>query len=96
MEHKHEGIIGNDDLIRCRLCGQVLSHITETISRVSSARRAKKILENIAVAGKYMAIGFNDGFIVYLKHKGIWVEEITARKIGERDFEVTKKVSSSE
>ena len=91
-EHKHEGIIGNDGLIKCRTCGQILPYIEDTISKVVSALRAKRILDEIAVAGNYQAIGFNGDFVIYSKCKDNLIEEITAEKLKEREF-IIKKVT---
>ena len=93
-EHKHEGLVGNDGTIRCRTCGQLLPFMTETLSRVSSSRRARRILDEIAVSGRYTASTFNGRFIVFSKLKGNLMEEITANKLGEREFEITKKIVS--
>ena len=94
MEHKHEPLIGLDGIIKCRTCGQILSSIVETIGRVSSGKRAKRILEEIAVTGKYRATNFKNNFVVYTRSKDGLTEEITAEKLGERDFIVIKKTIS--
>lgn len=66
----------------------------QEIGKVQSAVGAKRILEEIAVAGGYIAAGFSDGFVVYSKTKNDITEEINARKFGERDFRIMKKVVS--
>ena len=91
-EHKHEAYISLDNIIRCRTCGQVLPFIEETIGKVVSAKQAKRVLDEIAVTGKYRAIGFSGGFIIFGKNKDdSLVEEITAEKLKERNF-IIKKV----
>jgi len=92
-DHEHEPIISGD-IIRCRTCGHILPYAEETISKVSSAIRARRILDMIAVNGKYKATGFSGKFIVYSKNRDGITEEITAEKLSEREFRVFKKVIS--
>jgi len=93
-EHKHEPLVGTDSLIRCKACGQILDKVELTISHVSSAYRARKVLENIASAGKYTIIGFHEDFPVYSKNKNGIIEEITASKITIRDYRIIKRLIS--
>ena len=94
-EHKHESYISLDNIIRCRTCGQVLPFIEETIGKVVSAKQAKRVLDEIAVTGKYRAIGFSGGFIIFGKNKDdSLVEEITAEKLKERNF-IIKKITKT-
>ena len=65
-----------------------------TINIVQSKSKAKDILENIAVAGKYKASGFNNGFVIYSKEKGDTIEEVTAKKVSGRKFEVFRRTVS--
>ena len=90
-EHEHDPIVGLDRVIRCRTCGHVLPYMKETISKVQSSSRARRILEEIAVAGNYKAVNFSGLFVVYSKNKDGLTEEVTAKKLGDREFEVTKK-----
>ena len=72
-------------------------HKHETIiSKAQSAVSAKRILEEIAVAGSYIASGFSDGFIIFSKSKDSLVEEITVEKIKEREFVIKKTVKMVE
>ena len=66
----------------------------QEIGKVQSAVGAKRILEEIAVAGGYIAAGFSDGFVIYSIEKDETIEEITAKKFGERDFRIMKKIVS--
>ena len=91
-EHDHEAIIGLDKILRCRICGQVLSGTERVVSKVTSSSRAKRILDEIAVAGRYQAVGFSDGFVIYSKISDELTTEVTARKIGERVFEVIRRI----
>ena len=89
-EHKHEALIGSDNIIKCSTCGKVLDKIEQEIGKVVSAVGARRLLDEIAVAGGYMAIGFNEGFIVYSKNKDGVIEEVTASKRKEREFVIKK------
>ena len=93
-EHEHEPLVGNDNLIRCKTCGQILPSVEMTISHVSSAYRARKVLENIASAGKYTIVGFHEDFPIYSKNKNGITEEITASKITIRDYRIIKRLIS--
>jgi len=95
-KHEHEPIISLGNLIRCRTCGQILSSMKEVISKVQSSTRARRILEEIAVAGKYKAIEFRGSFVVYSRNKDGLIEEVTAKKIGDREFEVVKRTITVE
>ena len=64
--------------------------VTEIISKVTSASSAKRILDEIAVAGNYIASGISDGFVIYSRIADDFTEEITARKQGDRTFVITK------
>jgi len=93
-EHEYEGLVSNDNILRCRTCGQILGMIEQTISKVVSAYRARKVLEEIAVAGKYTIIGFNEDFPIYSIDKDGITEEITASKLGEREYRIIKRIMS--
>lgn len=67
----------------------------EVISKVTSASSAKRILDEIAVAGSYIASGFSDGFVVYSREKDELREEITASKQGDRSFVITRTTITS-
>ena len=95
MSHEHEPLVGLNGLIKCKTCGNILPSVEMTISHVSSAYRARKVLENIASAGKYTIIGFHEDFPVYSKNKNGIIEEITASKITIRDYRVIKKIISN-
>ena len=67
---------------------------TETIiARVQSAKSATRVLEQLAVAGFYTAKRFNGSHIVYARHIFGFVEEITVKELGQRQFEVVKTTS---
>ena len=96
MEHKHEPIIQLDGLIKCRTCGEILSSMEEEITRVSSARRVIKVLQEIAVAGKYRASSFAGEFVVYSRDRNGNREEVTGQKISERNYRIFKRTISVE
>ena len=87
---EHTPTLGLDGIIRCKRCGDLLPHMDEEIDKTQSAKRANRILEEIAVSGGYFASGFSNGFIVYCKNEEI----LTAEKLGERNFVVTKRTLS--
>jgi len=90
MEHKHDIIISLNHQITCRTCGQIVPYFEEIISRVQSAKKAKRIMDEIAVAGEYKAISIYQGFVHYVRELDGLTEEITARETGDRAFEVVK------
>ena len=95
MEHLHEPTITLDGRFKCRTCGQVLEQATEEI-RVSSKRTAKRILDELAVAGNYYASSYERGFIVFSRTKDGVTEEITGEHINERDYRIIKRFLSKE
>ena len=92
MKHEHEPILQLGGLIKCRTCGEFLNDMEEEIAIVSSYRRANRILEEIAVAGHYLAKGFEKGFVVFSREMNGNHEEITARKLSERNYCVIKRI----
>ena len=95
-EHKHEGIIGTDGLLRCRTCGQLLEQAEEEVTRVGSKVKAKRVLDEIAVAGNYFASSFEGGFVVYTRKKDGVTEEITGEQLTDRDFVIKKRFTTKE
>ena len=95
-ECEHDALIGLDCIIRCRLCGDVLPYSIETITKVQSSTRAKRILDEIAVAGNYRASSFNDSFIVYSRCRDSLIEEVSVEKVKDREFRVFKKIMKGE
>lgn len=98
----HEGVVGLDGLLKCRNCGAIMDKFVTVITKTQSIKRAKQIIEEIAVAGGYEANRFNGEFVVYAKQQGNTnmqdmpvVEEITATKIGDKEYEVTRTIVSS-
>ena len=51
------------------------------------------MLEEIAVAGGYIASRFSDDFVVYVKPDGNLTEEITAKKEGDKEYTIIKKTT---
>ncbi len=89
---EHEGVVGLDHIIRCRLCGITLDMYESQITKTQSAKRAKKIIDEIAVKGGFTAARFDDTFVVYEKHDQGIVEEITAIKEGDKEYKVIKRL----
>ena len=95
-EHQHEPLIQLGGLIRCKTCGKLLPSMEEEITKVSSARRVVKVLQEIAVAGKYRAVSFEKEFVVYSRDKNGSREEVTGEKLGERHYRVFKRTVSTQ
>jgi len=93
MEHEHDPLIGNDFIIRCRKCGQILSHAETEICKVTSASMARKTIEEMAFAGKY-TIQSTGEFVVYSRTINSIREEVTAEKIADRQYRVFKRLST--
>lgn len=96
MEHKHEPIVGLDSIIRCRTCGKILPSAEYEVCKVSSAIRARRVLDEIAIAGGYAATSYDRGFVVYSKTHGGVKEEVVGEKLADRNYRVFKRVSSVE
>ena len=91
MECKHEPLIGIDNLIRCRSCGQILPYAEQQLAKVSSARMANRVLDEIAIKGGFHAESFDGNFIVYSKDKNGIREEVTATKKSDRVYVIMQK-----
>lgn len=93
MKHEHDPILQLGGIIRCRKCGEILPEMTEEITTVTSRRRAEKILQEIAVAGKYRADRFEGGFVVYSRTTEDNEEEVQAQKKEGVGYRVIKHIS---
>ena len=91
---EHEPEIQLGGLIKCRICGNILPEATEEITKVSSARRARRILEELAMAGNYYVASRERGFPIYARDKNGVKEEITAEKLADREYKVYRKLIS--
>ncbi len=96
MEHKHDPLVGLDSVIKCRICGQVLSYAEQELGKVSSAKMANRLLDEIAIKGEFHAEAFKDDFIVYVKDKNGLREEVTAKKKSERVYVILQKLISKD
>ena len=94
MTHEHEPIVQLDGIIKCRTCGQTLPYAETELAKVSSARQANRLLDEIAIKGGFTAEAFEGDFIVYSKDKNGIREELTARKKSERVYIVLQKLIS--
>ena len=93
MTHEHDPIVGSDKIIRCRICGELLSHLEEVLGRLTSFTRARRFQDEIAWNGGYVAAGYTGLSVIYSRRTDGLVEEVTVRKMGDRKFEVVKKIS---
>ena len=94
MEHEHEIEI-IDGVLKCWSCGELLENTEKELATFSSRRMAKDMLEEIAVAGKYVATSFSDGFVTYTKEERGIREEVFGRKKNERTYAIVKRLSVS-
>ena len=92
MEHEHEPIVGLDSIIKCRTCGQILPYSEIELGKVSSARMANRLLDEIAIKGGFKAESYEENFIVYAKDKNGFREELTVRKKSDRVYLVIQKL----
>ena len=89
-ECRHDGVRGLDKITRCKHCGEVLTK--QIIAKVQSSYRAKRILDEIAVAGEYVAAGFNGEFVIYSKKRNGVIEEITIEEYSDKQFQIVKSI----
>ncbi len=94
MTHKHEALVGLDGLIKCSTCGQILPYAEQELGKVSSARMANRLLDEIAIKGGFQATSFEGDFIVYTKDKNGIREEVSARKKSDRVYIIIQKFIS--
>ena len=94
MEHIHEPIVQLDGLIKCRTCGAAMPYTEQELGKVSSARMANRLLDEIAVKGEFHADSFDGDFIVYSKDKDGMREELTVRKESDRVYVILRKLVS--
>ena len=93
MEHVHDVEITADSLLRCRSCGAFLENTEKELATFSSKSMTRNMLEEIAVAGKYIATSFSDGFITYTKEGHGIREEVYGKKKNERTYAIIKRLS---
>lgn len=91
MTHNHDPIVQNDGIIKCRTCGEILPCMTETIATTDSAIKANRVLQEIAVAGQYQALSFEQGFVLYARTRNTNREELCVEKVSPRRYRVCKK-----
>ena len=94
MEHKHEPYISLDNIVRCRTCGEILPYAEIELAKVSSARIANRILDEMAIKGGLQVGAFEENFIVYFKEKDGIREEVTAKKKSDRVYVVLQRFIS--
>lgn len=97
LEHVHKSAVLPTGNIVCKECGEQLERHEEIITKSQSAKRAKRMVEEIAVSGHYCAQGYANGYVVYGRdsEKGLH-EEVFVRKINDKDFHIIKIVSKQE
>ena len=94
MKHEHEALAELGGIIKCRTCGQILSYAEQELGKVSSARMANRLLDEIAVKGEFHADSFEGDFIVYSKDKDGMREELTVKKESDRVYVILRKLVS--
>jgi len=97
MEHRHMPILQLNNTISCRTCGEQLTDVTTELCKLSSATRARQVVEEIATVGKYTAVAIVNGFVVYCRNLNNNIrEEVTAERISSRSFRVNKRLLTKE
>ncbi len=96
VKHVHEGLITFDKKLKCRICKKELDSYEEKISTEVSARRALRIIKEIAQAGEFTVSDGSPDFPLYTKNIDGLVIEVTAKRIDGREYEVTKRVRYKE
>jgi len=84
-EHRHEPIIGLDNILRCRTCGKELSSAEEIIVKTQSALSARRVQDEIAIAGRYFASHFQSGSLVYSKSENGLRFELSVRLVKDKE-----------
>ena len=92
MDHIHDPFLLINNTIRCRTCGEILPNMEEEITKVSSSKRATKVLQEVAVAGRYVARSFEREFVLYTRDTNGIREEVTAEKLSDRNYRVFKRI----
>ena len=91
-EHRHEPIIGLDNILRCRTCGKELSSAEEIIVKTQSALSARRVQDEIAIAGRYFASHFQYGSLVYSKSENGLRYELSLMHVKDKDYIVIRTV----
>ena len=92
MEHEHDPILRSDGTIQCQICEEILPDMEKEIAKVSSAKRVRSIMHEIAVAGRYRVADTGKDFVVYARDLSNYREELTAEKICDRNYRIFKKI----
>ena len=84
---------------RCRFCGRTMEELMEDSIEIihsgDSGRKARRVLEHIAVTGEYTAIGMKNGFVIYTRNRDGITEELYIEKPNSRSFQVVKLIKAS-
>lgn len=88
--HTHKPIIGKG-VIRCQTCDKFLDSAEEEILVAQSAIRAKRVQDEIAIAGGYTASGHEGDSVVYAKVLNGLTMEIVVRKVKDLEYVVIKR-----
>ena len=92
MNCKHDAHITLDNLIRCRICGDMLTESEETLSKIQSLVGARRIQDSVAAAqGGYKISAYDDKFVTYTRTTGSVVEQLIVRRDKPRQYSVIKK-----
>ena len=91
---EHDFAIGLDNLIKCRLCGQIGGESMEVLATVQSKVQARRIQDEIVKNGGWKVSGGNQFSVIYARKKGDSTEELSIERRGVRQWEVHKTVKS--
>ena len=87
--HMHDPIVTLDSL-KCRTCGEQVDSAEEVISRVQSSSQARRIQDEIAMAGGYAVTHLGDDGVTYSKTANNIIMDIFIRNVKSKVFEVVK------
>ena len=62
------------------------------LARAQSEKRARKLLDSFIDAGGYKAVGLQGDYILYRRVKDGVTEELTIKKVSDRDYSIVKLV----
>jgi len=66
--------------------------VEEEICKLTSAKQVRRTLEELAMTGDYRVDHYENDFVVYTRERDGIKEELTGKKLGDRNYQVIKRV----